>query len=41
MVKTTQLLGEMFNPTFWELSQSLGQNNTIAGFVHILYLTFG
>ncbi len=32
----TQQLGEMFNPTFWVVTQTLGQNNPIAGFVHIL-----
>ncbi len=26
----------MFNPTFWAVTQPLGQNNSIAGFVHIL-----
>ncbi len=26
----------MFNPTFWVVPQPLGQNNPIAGFVHIL-----
>ncbi len=26
----------MFNPTFWAVTQPLGQNNPIAGFIHIL-----
>ncbi len=26
----------MFNPTFWAVTQLLGLNNPIAGFVHIL-----
>ncbi len=26
----------MFNPTFWAVTQPLGKNNPIAGFVHIL-----
>ncbi len=31
-----QLLGSMFNPTFWAVTQPLGQNNPTAGFVLIL-----
>ncbi len=31
-----QQLGYMFNPTFWAVTQPLGKNNPIAGFVHIL-----
>ncbi len=31
-----QQLGWMFNPTFWPVTQPLGQHNPIAGFVHIL-----
>ncbi len=31
-----QQLGCMFNPTFWEVTQPLGLNNPIAGFIHIL-----
>ncbi len=27
----------MFNPTFWAVTQPLGLNNPIAGFVHILH----
>ncbi len=26
----------MFNPTFWVVTQPWGQNNPVAGFVHIL-----
>ncbi len=32
----TQRLGSMFNPTFYEVTQMLDQNNPIAGIVHIL-----
>ncbi len=30
----------MFNPTFWAVTQPLGLNNPIAGFIHILHSIF-
>ncbi len=32
----TLRLGSMFNPTFYEVTQMLDQNNPFAGIVHIL-----